>query len=159
MNTTTKLLAAGLAGMGLLLTACEIPGSGPPLNIPTVVTPNREGRTEFSGYPAVFKGTNIVTPGEQEQSQGNFLSFYDAFFTLQPGEVTLRVTCDVYDADTYVYVDHTTGDNDDDYFKCTDGPTTITTLDSSESYLEIGTESQDPGFHAYKVRFEIVDDY
>jgi hypothetical protein len=156
MNTTTKLLVAGLAGTGLLLSACEIPGSGPPLDIPTIVTPNAEGRTPFSGFPAVFKGT-LVGQEDHVPSSQNLISWYDAFTTTVTEELTLTISCSVYNSETVVYIDGTTGTDGDDYLYCSDGPQQVTTVSGGEVYIEVGTEDTDGYVHAYVVHADVVN--
>jgi hypothetical protein len=154
MNKTTKLLVAGSAGIGLLLSACEVPGGGQPPR--TIVFPNAQGRTPFAGFPATFKGTLVGTEVVSEPSTQNLISWYDAFTTTVGGTTELTISCSIFDDDTVVYIDGTTGDDGDDYLYCSDGPQSVTTINGGEVYVEIGTEDHDGGVHAYVVNADLA---
>ena len=153
MRKSTKLMVAGLAGTGLLLSACEVPGSGPPLNTPAIVFPNPDGDTPFNGFPAIFKGTNVAEDRDANSNQG-LSGWYDQFVTTIEEETTLLITCEVYDEGTAVYIDW--GDGDDFFFCDEEGPSREVTIDSGDLEIEIGNYSNDLGsLHAYVVRAEV----
>ena len=150
MRKTTKLLVAGLAGSGLLLTACEVPGGGIPPRV--IVFPEVNGDTEFSGFPATFKGTNVIGTQLDVSTSGVF-DWYDQFVTDVDGELDLTITCDVYDEYTAVYVDSSAGE---DFMVCEeDGPTLEVTV-SGPTEIEIGSYSDEPNtLHPYSIRADV----
>lgn len=153
MRKTTKLLVAGLAGSGLLLTACEVPGGGIPPR--TIVFPEIDGDTPFSGFPATFKGTNVIGTQLGDVSTSGIFDWYDQFVTEVDGSLDLLITCDVYDEGTAVYVDSSAGDA---FMVCEeDGPTLEVTV-SGPTEIEIGNYSEEPNtLHPYSIRADIDD--
>ena len=148
---STKLMFAGLAGVGLLLSACEIPAGGPP---PVVVFPNPEGDTPFSGFPATFKGTNVIE--EDGQSNQGITGWYDQFVTTPTGSISLVITCVVYDEGTAVYIDW---EDDDAFMVCDeDGPVLEVTVDSGPLEIEIGNYASEVGsLHPYVIKVDVAD--
>jgi hypothetical protein len=154
MRKSTKLMVAGLAGTGLLLSACEVPGSGPPLDTPAIVFPNPDGNTPFNGFPAIFKGTNVAEERGDDTSNQGLRGWYDQFVTTIDEPTTLLITCEVFDEGTAVYIDW---DASDDFMVCAeDGPVLEVTVDAGDLEIEIGNYSNELGsLHPYVVRAEI----
>lgn len=149
MKTTTKLLGLSLAGAGLLMTACEVPGGGQPPR--TIVIPNPTGDTPFSGFPTTFKGTTFVQPRTGDASAEGLLDSSDVFTTTVGEATDLTFTCDVGDEDTWVYV--TSEDDDVLDIYCEGEGSYDVTVDGSTT-VEIGSNG-DPGLHPYVIRADL----
>jgi hypothetical protein len=151
MRKPTNMMLAGLAGTGLLLAACEIPPGGPP---PVIVLPDPGGDTPFSGFPATFKGTNVIE--EDGESNQGITGWYDQFVTTVDEETSLVITCEVYDEGTAVYIDW---DAADDFMVCAeDGPVLEVTVDSGDLEIEIGNYASEVGsLHPYVIRVDVAD--
>jgi hypothetical protein len=151
MKTTTKLLGLGLAGAGLLLSACEVPGGGIPPR--TIVIPNPgDEPTQFSGFPATFQGTNLVLDDSSEMGTETIFRAYDAFETTVDEPTDLTITCDVYDDSTSVLVESDAGNVVDDF--CDQGPWDVTV--DGNVYIEVAQQG-DPGVYPYSVRADLDD--
>jgi hypothetical protein len=155
MLKTTKILGLGLAGAGLLLTACEVPGGGEPPR--TIVFPNPgEEPTTFSGFPATFRGTVLVTERDTEDlSASSLLTDNDVFTTTVGGARDLYIVCDSVESPIVVEVE---SDGEDGTAYCDQDGETVYGVDGATTVTIRATDSADAGLIPYVVHADVVED-